>query len=304
MASNASSANKNHYETLALAMSRGEIRSPEDNIEWADIHWTSLTAEPRGVDYIEADADGVPALWIVPKRASEDRVIFYAHGGGFIGGSIYTHRKMVGHLAKAIGCRALMFQYAYAHQKKYPHQLETAVSAYRWLLKQDVDPKHMAFAGDSAGAILTFGALQRARSEGIPLPAAAMIISGWFDLAQTGATYEINRAKDIAFAKEGVDWLAANVLGEGADHKNPLASALYADLRGLPPVYLQAGADETLLDDSRMFAERAKAAGVEVQLDIYPEMLHSFQMMAGRAPEADAAIEQLAKWGRSKLGLA
>lgn len=303
MASKASAANKSHYETLASLMAKGEIQGPDQTIEWADIHWTSLTAEPRGVDYIEADADGVPAMWVTPKAADQGRVIFYAHGGGFVSGSIYTHRKLVGHLAKAAGCRALIFEYAYAHQRKYPHQLGATVTAYRWLLKQGVDPTHIAFAGDSAGAILVFGALQRARADGLPFPAAVMMISGWFDLAQTGASYETNRTKDIAFAKEGVDWLAASILGENADHRDPLASALYADLRGLPPVYLQAGADETLLDDSRMFAERARAAGVDIELDVYPEMLHSFQMMAGRAREADAAIGQMAHWVRPRLGL-
>jgi acetyl esterase/lipase len=303
MESKTSIANKIHYETFASLMSRGEIQGPEETIQWHDIHWTSLTAEPRGVDYVEVDADGVPAMWITPKDASEDRVIFYAHGGGFVSGSIYTHRKMVGHLTKAVGCRALIFDHAYAHQQKYPHQLDSAVTAYRWLLAQGTNPARIAFAGDSAGAILIFGTLQRARAEGMPFPVAVMMISGWLDLALTGATYETNRAKDIAFSKEGVDWLATNLLGEGADRTNPQVSALYADLSGLPAMYLQAGADETLLDDSRMFAERAKAAGVDVRLDVYPGMLHSFQMMAGRAEEADKAINQLAKWVKPKLGL-
>lgn len=304
MQGKASDANKIHYETLASLMARGELQAAEALIEWADIHWPSLTAEPRGVDYIEADAGGVPGMWISPKGARQDRVILYAHGGGFVGGSIYTHRKLVGHIAKAVGCRALIFGYAYAHQHKYPHQLDTATRVYRWLLGEGLDPTHIALAGDSAGAILVYGALQRARAAGVPLPAAVIVISGWFDLTQSGASYEINRAKDPAFAKEGVDWLAANILGDGADRRDPLASPLHADLRGLPPVYLQAGADETLLDDSRMFADRARAAGIEVELDVVPGMLHSFQMMAGRAPEADAAIARLARWARPKLGLA
>jgi acetyl esterase/lipase len=277
--------------------------SPEENIEWNERHWPALTAEPRGVDYIEANAGLIPSMWIVPKGAPEDRVIFYSHGGGFVGGSIYTHRKMVGHLAKAVGCRALIFDYPYAHQRKYPAQLDAALAAYNWLLDQGVRAEHIAAAGDSSGAILTFGVLQRGREHGLPLPSAVMTISGWFDMALTGASYETNRTKDLFFAKEVVAWLVSNMLGESGDRRDPLASPLYADFKGLPPIYLQAGSDETLVDDSRMLAEKARQAGVEVRLDVFPEMLHTFQMMAGHAPEADDAIARLAEWVRPKLGL-
>jgi epsilon-lactone hydrolase len=301
MASKQSLANKLHYEALAAIAAKGPT-SPQDNIDLSESQWPALTAEPRGVDYIEADAGLIPAMWIVPKGATEDRVIFYSHGGGFVGGSIYTHRKMVGHLAKAVGCRALVFGYPYAYQRKYPAQLEAAFATYHWLLDQGVRAERIAAAGDSAGAILTFGVVQCARAAGLPLPSAIMLISGWLDMALTGASYETNRTKDIFFAKETVAWLVSNALGDG-DRHDPLASPLYADFRGLPPIYLQAGADETLVDESRMLAARAEQAGVEVKLDVFPEMLHSFQMMAGRAPEADDAIGRFAKWVRPKLGL-
>jgi monoterpene epsilon-lactone hydrolase len=299
MASQQSQANKMHWESIAA--NAGQPTTPEAVIEYNEIHWPGLTAEPGGVDYIETDADGVPAMWIVPKEAVEDRVIFYSHGGGFISGSIYTHRKLVGHLAKAVGCRALIYEYPYAHQAKHPAQLDTAVRAYRWLLKQDLTSNHIAMAGDSAGAILTFGVLQRVREEGL-FPAAVLIISGWMDMAQTAASYETNRDKDLMFTKAAVAFLVSNVMGDG-NRRDPLVSPVYADLRGFPPVLLQAGADEAIVDESRMLAERAKQAGVEVRLDISPEMLHTFQMMAGRAPEADEAIRRFADWVRPKLDL-
>ena len=298
-----SQANKRHFEAMAQAQASGERFTPQELIESNDIHWTALTAEPRGVDYMEVDAGGAPAMWILPKDRADDRVMLYAHGGGFVSGSIYTHRKMVGHLAKAVGCKALVYQYAYAHEHKYPHQLDTALDVYRWVLDQRVSPEHLALAGDSCGAILTFGTLQRARDAGLPLPAAVVAISGWLDLALTGQSYASNRDRDALFTKEGVDWLASNLLGEGADRRDPYASPLYANLKGLPPMLLQAGADETLVDDSRMFAARAKEAGVDVNLEIFPGMLHSFQMMAGRAPEADDAISRVAQWLRPRLGL-
>ena len=302
MATKQSLANKAHYEALAKLVSTGSL-TPQEQIEWNDIHWTALTAEPGGVDYLETSADGIPAMWIVPKNAAEDRVILYSHGGGFVSGSMYTHRKLVGHLAKAIGCRALLFDYPYAHEQPYPAQLDAALTAYRWLLSQRLDATRLALAGDSSGAILTFGILQRLRDHAVSQPAAVMILSGWLDLALTGASYETNREKDVFFSRAGGDWLVSRFLGD-RDRRDPYASPLYADLRGLPPMYLQAGADETLLDDSRMFAERARDAGVDIRLDVFPEMLHTFQMMAGRAPEADEAIARFAAWVRPLLGLA
>ena len=302
MASKQSRANKSHYEALVATMAEGPL-SAEEQIEWNDIHWPALTAEPRGVDYIEASAGGIPAMWILPKGCAQDRAILYSHGGGFVSGSMYTHRKMIGHVAKAVGSRALLYDYPYAHQQKYPAQLRAALAVYRWLLDQQVAPERLACAGDSSGAILTFGLLQRARAEGLALPAAIMIISGWLDMALTGVSYETNRDKDTFFTRAGVEWLVANFLGAG-NRRDPYSSPLYADLAGFPPIFLQAGGDEALVDESRMFFDRAKHAGVDVRLDVFPEMLHTFQMMAGRAPEADDAIRRLAEWVRPKLGLA
>ncbi|MER8696566.1 alpha/beta hydrolase [Mesorhizobium opportunistum] len=208
MASTESGANKIHYETIAA--NAGKLTSPQAVIDFNDTHWTALTGEPRGVDYIEVDAGGVPAMWIAPKGADAQRVLFYAHGGGFVGGSIYTHRKLAGHLAKAIGCRALLYDYPLAHQAKHPAQLEAAMTAWNWLTDEGFDPGRIVIAGDSCGAVLTYGLLQRLRAQGRPLPVATLIISGWFDMALTAASYETNRDKDPAFAKAGVDWLVAN----------------------------------------------------------------------------------------------
>ena len=146
MASRQSVANRAHY--AAMAAKAGQPMTPQEIVEHNDIHWTALTAEPRGVDYFEVDAGGIPAMWIAPKGAADDREIFYAHGGGFVSGSIYTHRKMVGHLAKAAGCRALDLRLpTYAHQAKYPAQLDATVAAYRWLLGHGIKAEHVAFAG-------------------------------------------------------------------------------------------------------------------------------------------------------------
>jgi monoterpene epsilon-lactone hydrolase len=296
MDSGQSQANKRYFETLAEAWGSGRELPPEAS------EWSVLTAEPGGVDYAETELGDTAALWVRPKRAAPDRVMLYLHGGGYVGGSIWTHRKLVGHLAKAIGCHALLATYDRSFQSKFPRQIDQAVTAFEWLAGWGIAPKHMIGAGDSAGAGLIVAAALTLRDAGHQLPAAILSISGWHDLSASGSSFDANREKDVFFQKATVDMLAAQILG-GADARHPLASPVFADLRGLPPIYLQVGEDETLLDDSRTLAERAKAAGVETRLEVFPGMLHSFQMMAGRAPEADAAIERFAQWVRPKLGL-
>jgi acetyl esterase/lipase len=295
MASRESEAVRDLYVSWASARLKGEQHDDEA--------WGDLTAEPRGVDYIETDAGGLPAMWLVPKACAEDRVLLCMHGGGFAGGSIYSHRKLFAHLAKAAGVRALVFDYRLTPQYTHPAQVDDAVAAYRWLLEQGITADHIAFSGDSSGGGLTITTQLRARQLGLPLPAAAMPFSPWFDMELTGASYESNRERDAFFYKEVVQGLVDMFLGKGGNLRDPLANAFYADLGGLPPIYIQVGGHETLLDDGRRFAELADNAGVDVQLEIFPEQQHTFQMAAGRAPEADEAIRKQAEWARPKLGL-
>jgi len=283
------------YASWTAARLSGEQRDGE--------HWGDLTAEPREVDYIEAEAGGRPAMWAVPKASAQDRVLLCIHGGGFVGGSIYTHRKLFAHLAKAAGVRALIVAYRLSPAHTHPAQVNDTTSAYRWLLDQGVDAAHVAFAGDSSGGGLAITAQLRAEEQGLPRPAAAMLISPWVDMEVIGESYESNREKDAFFYAEVVRGLTAMFLGEGGSPRDPLANPLYADLAGLPPIYVQAGGDETLLDDARRLEQRARQAGVDVRLDIFPGQQHTFQMAAGRAPEADEAIRRLAEWVRPRLGL-
>jgi len=295
MASKQSEAVKDHWRSSTEALTNGEQPDSES--------WGDLTAEPRGVDYLEVDAGGIPAMWAVPKGAATDRVILSIHSGGFVSGSIYSHRKLFGHIAKSVGARALTIDYRLAPKHHHPAPVDDAVAAYRWLLDQEINARNIAFAGDSSGGGLTITTQLRAREQGIPLPAATMAISPWVDMQVSGETYESNREKDPFFHKEVVQALVRTFLGESGDPRDPLANPLYADLTGLGPIYIQAGGDETLVDDARMLDEHARKAGVEVRLDIFPDMQHTFQMAAGRAPEADDAIRRFAEWVRPKLGL-
>jgi epsilon-lactone hydrolase len=269
-----------------------------------DDRWGDVTAEPRGIDYVEVDAGGIPSMWLIPKGCAEDRVLLCFHGGGFVGGSLYTHRKLFGHLAKAVSARALIAHYRLAPEHVHPAPVEDATAAHEWLLRQRVQPAHMALVGDSAGGCLCVTAMLRARERGRPLPAAAMLISPWVDMEVCGDSYDYNNDKEPFFYREVVRGLVGMFLGPGGNPRDPLANPLYADLAGLPPLYIQAGADETLVDDARRLDARARNAGVSTRLDIFPEQLHTFQMAAGRAPEADDAIRRLAAWVRPRLGLA
>jgi epsilon-lactone hydrolase len=266
-------------------------------------HWGDVTAEPGGLDYIETDAGGVPALWASPKECARDRVLLCSHGGGYVVGSMFSHRRLYGHIAKAVGCRALIVHYGRAPENIHPGPVDDMVKTYRWLLDQGIAPGHIALTGDSAGGCLAVTTILRARERGLPLPAATMPLSPQVDLYGTGGTWESNRERDMLVKRELSLGLVAIFLGEGGDRRDPFASPTHGDLRGLPPVYIQVGDHETLLDDSHMLAAALRSADVEVKIDVYPEMQHVFHFLAGTAPEADEAIGQLAAWVRPKLGL-
>ena len=286
-------------QSAAAAPSHESLDAARDYGE----NWQTLTAEPGGVDYIETNAGGLAAMWAVPKDCKEDRVILCFHGGGFFSGSMYTHRKMFGHFAKQIGCRALIVNYSRSPENIHPAQINNALAAYQWLLDLGIKPNHIAFAGDSAGGNLSITTLLLARDKGLPMPAATMPFCAWFDMAGRGESMKYNGDKDALFNVSWIKNMAGMFLGEQGDPMDPYASPVYADLRGLPPVYLQAGGYEMLLDDSRMLADHATKAGVDVRFDIFPEMQHTFHMAAGRAPEANDAIARYAEWVKPKLGL-
>lgn len=300
MGSKQSEVVREHWRSMTAAARANPDQTLAEMRERVERYWPALTGEPGGVDYLEVEVAGRPALWAVPRGSAEDRVIFSVHGGGGVSGSIYTHRKLFGHLAKAFGARALLIEYS---QEAHPVPLEDTTAAYRWLLEQGVQARHIAVVGDSIGGWLSVSTLLRARELGLPVAAALMLMSPWVDMTVSNETFETNRETEEFFYKELVSGLASLYLA-GADPKDPLSSPLYADLSGLPPTSIQVGGDETLLGESLEFEEKARKAGVDVQVEVFPEQLHTFQMAAGYSPEADDAIQKLAAWVRPKLGLA
>ncbi|MGH7030076.1 MAG: alpha/beta hydrolase [Stellaceae bacterium] len=277
---------------------------PLDELRHMFEKWDSITGEPGGIDYSETVAGEVPALWAAPKGCAEDRVLLCAHGGGYVVASMYTHRKTYAHVAKAIGCRALIVDYRRAPEHVHPGPVNDMANSYKWLLDQGIHPDHVALVGDSAGGGLAVTTLLRARQQGLPMPAATMPLSPWLDMEASGETFATNAGRDLLVSREIIQAMAGMFLGENGNRQDPLANPLLADLADLPPMYIQVGADETLLDDSRGLADRARRSGVDVTIEIVPQMQHVFQFLAGTAPEADAAIRRLAQWVRPKLGLA
>jgi monoterpene epsilon-lactone hydrolase len=249
--------------------------------------WGELTAEPGGVDYKQVEVAGRTALWAVPHDAPEGRVIMLIHGGGFVSGSIWTHRKLYAHVAKAVGARALIVSYPMAYEAPHPGPLNAVLAAYEWLL--ETEPEDVMVGGDSAGGGLALTLQLAARERGLALPHASYLISPWVDMEVTATDPGTDALFDVPWVKQ-----MAGAFLAGTDPRDPLANPLYGDLTGLSPVYIQAGGAELLLHDAQLLAERLEQAGVPVCLDVVPDMQHTFQMMAGRAPEADAAIARVA----------
>ena len=261
-----------------------------------------IAREPGGVDYIEQTIAGTPCLWARPKGCAEDRVLLSFHGGGCVTGSRFSHRKMFAHLAKATGCQALIPDYGRAPERQFPSQVDEGLAVYQALLDDGFNANHIASTGDSAGGNLCTAVVLAARDRGLPLPAAVMPLSPWYDMEANGESFAANAAVDRLVNAEMSLGMSALYLGETSP-QDPLANPLYADYRNFPPTYIQVGGYEALLDDARRAAARMEAAGVDVRCDIYPEMQHVFQFMAGNAPEADDAISKLATWVKPHLGL-
>lgn len=264
--------------------------------------FAAATGEPTGVRYEATVCNGVPAQWVIPEGASGDRVIQYLHGGGYVLCSMHTHSRLVGHIAKATGCRALNVDYRLAPEHPHPAAVVDSVIAYQWLLEHGFDPRHLAIAGDSAGGGLTMATLVALRDQGVALPAAAVPMSPWVDLEGTGASMQTRADVDLLVGAVGLKGMAELFL-QGQSALDPLAAPLHADLRGLPALYIQVGDEETLLDDSVRLADKARAAGVDVRLDVFAEMQHVFQLSAGNLPEADDAVARIGEWLRPRLGL-
>jgi len=255
---------------------------------------------PADVKHEAVDVDGTPGEWISTEGTPGDATILYLHGGGYVIGSVNSHREMISRIARTAQMRALAIDYRLAPEHPFPAAVEDATKAYRWLLRQGVTPEKVVIAGDSAGGGLTVALLLALRDAGDPLPAAAVCISPWTDLEITGESMVTKKDVDPMIRPDDAKWGAERYCGP-ADPRNPLMSPIHADLSGLPPLLIQVGTSEVLLSDSTRLAERAKAAGVDVTLEEWEEMVHVWHFFAFMLPEGQQAIERIGEFVRGKV---
>jgi epsilon-lactone hydrolase len=247
----------------------------------------------RDIAIESVSAAGVPAEWVRAPGASEERTVLFTHGGGYCLGSPRTHRDLVGRLSRASGARFLSIDYRLAPEHPFPAAVEDAVKAYDWLIEQGVAPSRLALCGDSAGGGLALALIVALRERGTPLPATVACISPLTDLAYTGETLITNEALDPISRRDTSAALARRYLGGQDASRNPLASPLYADFKGFPPLQILVGSYEILLDNSTRLAERARAASIKVEIEVWEGMVHIWPYFAAILPKGQEAIERM-----------
>ena len=224
------------------------------------------------------DVNGLPGEWSIVPGSDLSRVLMFFHGGGYCSGSVVSHRRLVTEAGRAAGVRTLAIAYRLAPEHPFPAAYDDVLTAWRFLRDQNIPAAHIAIGGDSAGAGLTFALMGRLRDAHEELPGSAWLISPWTDLTMSGSTLASKEAVDPLIHTQYLTELAEAYLPVGMDRKDPRVSPLYADLRGFPPMLIQVGSAETLLDDATRFAAVAGAADVRVTLEIWPHMIHAWPL--------------------------
>lgn len=260
--------------------------------DWDRLFWSGTIA----ADTQPVAMGGVDGLWVTAPKADPTRILIYFHGGGYKLGSIRSHLDLMVRISVAAHCRILGVDYRLAPEHQFPAPVHDAIAVYEALLADGVSARRIAFAGDSAGGGLLAAAILALRERNRHLPVAAVMLSAWTDLTADSDSYVTRAAADPIHQRSMILGTARSYLGDVGDPRDPLASPLFGDLRGFPPVLLQVGDRETVLDDSKRFAEKARAAGVEVEIEVYDNMIHVFQQFAGIVPEAQQAIDSIGRF--------
>jgi epsilon-lactone hydrolase len=241
------------------------------------------------------------AEYLRPPGVLDDAAVLYLHGGGYVIGSPRSHRHLAAAIGRAAGTPTLLLDYRLAPEHPFPAAVDDAVAAYQWLLARGLPSGRLVVAGDSAGGGLTVALLLALRERGIPRPAGGVCISPWVDLTCSSASYTTKAGTDPIVTRDGVTAMAQAYAGTG-DFKGPLVSPLFADLRGLPPLLVQVGSEEVLLDDAVGLSARARAAGVDVTLEEWPAMIHVWHWFLPMLDEAERAIATIGGFVRTRIG--
>ena len=260
---------------------------------------TARMKMPKGVQTETAQIEQMAAEWIIPEQAAQGKVLLYIHGGGFISGSVQTHRMHVAKFAMGSGLKSLLFNYRLAPEHPFPAAPEDCVTAYRWLLRQGYAPEDIVVGGESAGGTLTLALLLALKEEKIALPAAAFSISPVTDLRCGADSFRTNAKKDIAPQGSWDVWTGYYIGDQ--EPTLPLLSPLMGNYEGLPPLYICVGTHEIHLDDCVNAAQKAKAAGVAVTLRTWPNMIHAFPILSPLFPEAKQALGEICTFAREQV---
>ncbi len=255
---------------------------------------------PPEVKIERVGAPAAPAEWLRPPSAVAGRVVLYLHGGGYVIGSPRSHRHLAAAIAVSTGASALLLDYRLAPEHPYPAAVDDATAAYRWLLDQGIAPGHVLIAGDSAGGGLTVATLLALKEAGTPLPAGGVCISPWVDLTCSGESYKTRAEADPIVRRAGVEEMARAYLGATAP-RTPLASPLFADLHGLPPLLIHVGDAGVLLEHAIQLAARAKAAGVDATLEVWDRMIHVWHWFLPMLDEAQSAVDGIGRFTRARV---
>lgn len=280
---------KRHYwgaDEYALARRARKVFGSPKVVSWIAARTVKITA---------AEVIGIRGEWVEPKTAASEGLILYIHGGGFVACSPASHRPITAALARATKMKVLSVHYRRAPEHRFPAAFEDVYTAYRWLAGK-TEPKRIAVAGESAGGGLTLSLLLRLRDEGLPMPACAVCFSPWTDMTGSGESVLANAETCHMFYPENVVQFARAYLSNESEVTDVLASPVFADFHGFPPVLFQISSTEALVDDSRRVHKKILAAGGSSTLEVYDGIFHGWQMAAGLIPEADQAIRSAAEF--------
>jgi epsilon-lactone hydrolase len=282
----------NQLRTI-LAQNKAKFAGDLDHVRKAFDEMLMESPLQPGVRFEQETVGGIPATWCIPEHAVPGRVLLYLHGGGYVVGSSKGYRAMGSEFASRLNTRVLIPDYRLAPENPFPAAVDDAVSVYRALIDNRIPPTSIAIAGDSCGGGLSVASMMAIRDQGLPLPAAAAVISPWIDLEVNSESFVSKAAEDPLIEADGLRGMAAAYLG-ATSPRTPLASPLYGNFAGLPALLIQVGSAEILLDDATRLAARAGAAGVKVRLDIWPEMFHVWHTHASQLDEAREALDDAA----------
>lgn len=289
-------------EFLKLLKSKKDSQGTKPSIEDLRIEMDETAKRiplAEGVSTHTADLNGVPCVRLEPATKSDTHIL-YMHGGGYIIGSPQSHMAFTSVLAKQAGANVWSIDYRLAPETPFPGALDDVVSSYQALLEIAGSADKIVIAGDSAGGGLTAASMLKAKNLGLPMPAALAMMSPFTDLSLSGDTHDTCVGRDFLADKETLDEMVEYYVADG-DNKDPFASPLFGDLAGLPDMLIHVGSEEVLLSDSTRLAERAGGAGVSVELKVWPDMPHVFQLYAKFLEAGDQSLTEIADWIAEKL---